>query len=221
METELSGHWETTLPPESAGYASKLMRGERYSLQLQGQTETTSSGINGVCGSLSYCTNTTLVTSVTRNRPEPKVVLVQYRQQTQNEGPRLVFVSAMEETSQNELIKALSGAFIDWSRDFKGVGEEYVIPWAYTYSRWYHQYPSYPLAVLETASKLKKYALMDRGSFLTVRSTHTALTDRLSVYKSGETRILLAPPQPCDYVELAEVFLDKLGYITSPDGGRI
>ncbi|KIJ61287.1 hypothetical protein HYDPIDRAFT_137862 [Hydnomerulius pinastri MD-312] len=40
------------------------------------------------------------------------------------------------------------------------------VPWAFAYSKWYHQYPRFPLQALRAASVLSEYTLTDRGTWL-------------------------------------------------------
>src|ERR1700690_3381104 len=60
------------------------------------------------------------------------------------------------------------------------------IPWAYAYSKWYHQYPRYPIPALTAASLLGEYTLSDRGTFLTLQSQNKTIADNLVMYKRGE-----------------------------------
>ncbi|KAF9459273.1 hypothetical protein BDZ94DRAFT_1172016 [Collybia nuda] len=56
------------------------------------------------------------------------------------------------------------------------------VPWALTYSKWYHQYPLFPLQALEAASALSEYTLTDRGTWL---SSPTDITEKLTIFKAG------------------------------------
>lgn len=62
---------------------------------------------------------------------------------------------------------------------FIAVGQ---VPWAYAYSKWYHQYPLYPIDALTAAAKLKEYTITDRGTWL---STDKTYTDMLVRYNEG------------------------------------
>ncbi|XP_006456300.1 hypothetical protein AGABI2DRAFT_211210 [Agaricus bisporus var. bisporus H97] len=67
------------------------------------------------------------------------------------------------------------------------------VPWAYAYSKWYHQYPRFPIQALEAASLLSEYTLTDRGTWL---SSSPDVRSRLTIFKAGtdnETDILLNP----------------------------
>ncbi|KAG5644439.1 hypothetical protein DXG03_008534 [Asterophora parasitica] len=56
------------------------------------------------------------------------------------------------------------------------------VPWALAYSKWYHQYPRFPLQALEAASFLAEYTLTDLGSWL---SSPAEITGRLQIFKAG------------------------------------
>ncbi|KAL0570311.1 hypothetical protein V5O48_011649 [Marasmius crinis-equi] len=105
------------------------------------------------------------------------------------------------------------------------------VPWAYTYSTWYHQYPRFPLQALDAAASLSEYTLTDRGTWL---SSPASVTDKLAIYKGAENfmtsttgsnddaTILL---NPCTAVlsaqpgnkEVAESFMS---WLISADGGQ-
>lgn len=57
------------------------------------------------------------------------------------------------------------------------------VPWAYAYSKWYHQYPRFPIQALEAASLLHEYTLSDRGIWL---SSSAEVQSRLEIYKQGQ-----------------------------------
>jgi hypothetical protein len=75
------------------------------------------------------------------------------------------------------------------------------VPWAYAYSKWYHQYVAYPidalvsnahvhmlvmwrLMVFQTAAaKLGEYTITDRGTWL---STSASITSQLVRYNEGQ-----------------------------------
>ncbi|KIJ06837.1 hypothetical protein PAXINDRAFT_103212 [Paxillus involutus ATCC 200175] len=46
------------------------------------------------------------------------------------------------------------------------------VPWALAYSKWYHQYPRFPLQALKAASVLNEYTLTDRGIWLSSAQEH-------------------------------------------------
>jgi len=56
------------------------------------------------------------------------------------------------------------------------------VPWALVYSKWYHQYPRFPLQALEAASLLSEYTLTDRGTWL---SSPRSATSQLKIFKTG------------------------------------
>jgi len=62
------------------------------------------------------------------------------------------------------------------------------VPWAYPYSKWYHQYPQYPNAALIASSLLSEYTLTDRGTYLTLQSQSPDITDASYLYLRGEDR---------------------------------
>ncbi|KAF8610585.1 hypothetical protein BDV93DRAFT_483935 [Ceratobasidium sp. AG-I] len=68
------------------------------------------------------------------------------------------------------------------------------VPWGLAYSKWYHQYPMYPIDALTAAAVLKEYTVTDRGTWL---STPSNITDLLVRYNEGkdenETDPLLNP----------------------------
>ncbi|KIJ46994.1 hypothetical protein M422DRAFT_249281 [Sphaerobolus stellatus SS14] len=73
------------------------------------------------------------------------------------------------------------------------------VPWALAYSKWYHQYPRFPLQSLSGASTLEEYMLIDRGAWL---SSPQSVTDRMTVYKkakqfAGDDDLLLLPCHAC------------------------
>ena len=109
------------------------------------------------------------------------------------------------------------------------------VPWALSYSSWYHQYPRFPIQALSAASLLTEYTLTDRGTWL---SSAPSVTDALTVFAQGtnahgehmdpsvpdpvESDALL---NPCSallaaspmYDDVAMVFM---GWLVSPDGGQ-
>jgi len=56
------------------------------------------------------------------------------------------------------------------------------VPWALAYSKWYHQYPRFPLQALRAASVLSEYTLTDRGIWL---SSPKEVTSTLTVFAEG------------------------------------
>ncbi|CAE6409532.1 unnamed protein product [Rhizoctonia solani] len=63
---------------------------------------------------------------------------------------------------------------------FVAVGQ---VPWAYAYSKWYHQYVAYPIDALTAAAKLGEYTITDRGTWL---STSASITSQLVRYNEGQ-----------------------------------
>ncbi|KIJ42562.1 hypothetical protein M422DRAFT_254346 [Sphaerobolus stellatus SS14] len=89
-----------------------------------------------------------------------------------------------------------SATNIKESEIFIQIGE---VPWALAYSKWYHQYPRFPLQSLSGASALEEYMLIDRGAWL---SSPQSVTDRMTVYKkaeqfAGDDDLLLLPCHAC------------------------
>ncbi|KAF9443917.1 hypothetical protein P691DRAFT_796946 [Macrolepiota fuliginosa MF-IS2] len=103
------------------------------------------------------------------------------------------------------------------------------VPWAYAYSKWYHQYPRFPLQALEAASLLGEYTLTDRGTWL---SSTPDVQSKLTIYKAGtdnETDLLLNPAHVLIAKtenlldsELGKAFADWVGLYDSQnsDGGQ-
>ncbi|GLB40857.1 putative PBP superfamily domain containing protein [Lyophyllum shimeji] len=56
------------------------------------------------------------------------------------------------------------------------------VPWALVYSKWYHQYPRFPLQAIQAASLLSEYTLTDRGTWL---SSPAEVTGKLTIFKAG------------------------------------
>ncbi|KIK97385.1 hypothetical protein PAXRUDRAFT_31812 [Paxillus rubicundulus Ve08.2h10] len=56
------------------------------------------------------------------------------------------------------------------------------VPWALAYSKWYHQYPRFPLQALKAASVLNEYTLTDRGIWL---SSAQEVTSVLKIFAQG------------------------------------
>jgi ABC-type tungstate transport system permease subunit len=50
------------------------------------------------------------------------------------------------------------------------------------YSKWYHQYPRFPLQALKAASVLNEYTLTDRGIWL---SSAQEVTSKLKIFAQG------------------------------------
>ncbi|KAL8277122.1 hypothetical protein RQP46_010450 [Phenoliferia psychrophenolica] len=101
-------------------------------------------------------------------------------------------------------------------------------PWALPVSKWYHQYPVFPLQALSAASLLGEYTLTDKGTYLTLQASNHNLTDALAVYKMGNDTdpgdLLLNPASVllsakiCGRNEaLAEEFME---WMARADGGQ-
>ncbi|KDQ16286.1 hypothetical protein BOTBODRAFT_107157 [Botryobasidium botryosum FD-172 SS1] len=103
-------------------------------------------------------------------------------------------------------------------------------PWSYAYSKWYHQYPQYPVPSLKAASLLKEYTLTDRGTYLTVQAEDKSITDNVKVYKRGgdtdpndpllnPATVLLGTKVDSKNQELAQGFMTWIAD-KGPNGGQ-
>ena len=98
------------------------------------------------------------------------------------------------------------------------------VPWAYDYSKWYHQYPRFPLQALEAAAKLSEYTLTDRGTWL---SSPESVTSQLHIFKAGSDDAddpLLNPAHvllgtKADSANQA-VWKEFMSWVVSKDGGQ-
>ena len=98
------------------------------------------------------------------------------------------------------------------------------VPWALDYSKWYHQYPRFPLQALAAASVLSEYTLTDRGTWL---SSPTNVTSALTIYKAGTddaTDLLLNPAHvllgaKADPANKA-IWQAFMTWVVSPTGGQ-
>ncbi|KAI9571744.1 hypothetical protein HD554DRAFT_2312053 [Boletus coccyginus] len=72
-----------------------------------------------------------------------------------------------------------SATNIKESELFIAIGQ---VPWALAYSKWYHQYPRFPLQSLNAASVLSEYTLTDKGTWL---SSPTSVTSTLTIFAEG------------------------------------
>ncbi|KDQ59678.1 hypothetical protein JAAARDRAFT_153673 [Jaapia argillacea MUCL 33604] len=100
------------------------------------------------------------------------------------------------------------------------------VPWALAYSKWYHQYPQFPLQALKAASVLDEYTLTDRGTLL---SSPPSVTSALVIYKAGGDEqpddILLNPAHvllgakklEAKYTSICDQFMD---WVVMKDGGQ-
>ncbi|GLB40858.1 putative PBP superfamily domain containing protein [Lyophyllum shimeji] len=99
------------------------------------------------------------------------------------------------------------------------------VPWALVYSKWYHQYPRFPLQALEAASLLSEYTLTDRGTWL---SSPPSITGKLEIFKAGldldpadpllnPAHVLLGSKADRKNVMNAKSFMD---WVVRSDGGQ-
>ena len=102
------------------------------------------------------------------------------------------------------------------------------IPWAYAYSKWYHQFPQFPVAALTAASLLQEYTLTDRGTYLTVKSQNASIAAQVAIYKAGGDQdpndpllnpasVLLGSKVCQANLELAQGFMT---WMVDPNGGQ-
>lgn len=99
------------------------------------------------------------------------------------------------------------------------------MPWALAYSKWYHQYPRFPLQALEAASQLSEYTLTDRGTWL---SSPASVTAGLRIFKAGSDDaidLLLNPAHVLLGVKADLGQIDIWGalfmeWVVSADGGQ-
>jgi ABC-type tungstate transport system permease subunit len=96
------------------------------------------------------------------------------------------------------------------------------VPWAYDYSKWYHQYPRFPLESLEAASLLSEYTLTDLGTWI---SSTDAVRSRLGIFKKGSDSAsdpLLNPAHAlygarATHTDIGKSFMD---WLAASDGGQ-
>jgi ABC-type tungstate transport system permease subunit len=99
------------------------------------------------------------------------------------------------------------------------------VPWGLAYSKWYHQYPRFPLQALRAASVLSEYTLTDRGTWL---SSDKLVTDELEIYKTGSDEIkddlllnpahvLLGSKADDTNLEISTAFME---WVIRKDGGQ-
>ncbi|TFK50187.1 hypothetical protein OE88DRAFT_1661802 [Heliocybe sulcata] len=97
-------------------------------------------------------------------------------------------------------------------------------PWALSYSKWYHQYPLFPIQALKAAAVLEEYTLTDRGTWL---SSEDATTKSLHVYKAGTDdpsdplllpgHVLLGGKVDKNYASICGSFMD---WVIDEEGGQ-
>lgn len=98
------------------------------------------------------------------------------------------------------------------------------VPWALVYSKWYHQYPRFPLQALEAASLLSEYTLTDRGTWL---SSPQSVTSKLKIFKTGTddandpllnpAHVLLGSNANVNNKDIANAFIQ---WVVSEPGGQ-
>lgn len=98
------------------------------------------------------------------------------------------------------------------------------VPWALAYSKWYHQYPRFPLQALAAAASLAEYTLTDRGTWL---SSPSNVTSALQLFKAGTddaTDPLLNPAHvllgaKADPAQ-QQIWKEFMTWVVSSDGGQ-
>ncbi|KAG9309228.1 hypothetical protein JVU11DRAFT_10707 [Chiua virens] len=115
-----------------------------------------------------------------------------------------------------------SATNIKESELFCAIGQ---VPWALAYSRWYHQYPRFPLQALRAASVLSEYTLTDKGTWL---SSPKEVTSTLTIFAQGgdtdpndpllnPAHVLLgANADPANQV----IWKKFMEWVKLPDGGQ-
>ena len=99
------------------------------------------------------------------------------------------------------------------------------VPWALSYSKWYHQYSQYPLNALAAAATLSEYTLTDLSTWIT---SPDSVKSRLKIFKSGSdddpNDPLLNPAHALygarvrpENAIIGEAFMD---WLVEPDGGQ-
>ncbi|KAI9042677.1 uncharacterized protein KD926_005283 [Aspergillus affinis] len=97
------------------------------------------------------------------------------------------------------------------------------VPWATTYSKWYHQYMDYPIQVLKAAINLGEYTVTDRGTYMTLQNEEN-ITDSIHIYKSGEDIPELLNPADILISKKAEdkdLPSDFVQWVLSEDGQKV
>ncbi|TFK65918.1 hypothetical protein BDN72DRAFT_880626 [Pluteus cervinus] len=98
------------------------------------------------------------------------------------------------------------------------------VPWGLAYSKWYHQYPRFPIEALGGASLLSEYTLTDRGTWL---SSPPEVTSQLAIFKAGSdvasdpllnpAHVLLGAKADPEHLDIAQGFM---AWAVSADGGQ-
>ncbi|PPQ98256.1 hypothetical protein CVT26_003448 [Gymnopilus dilepis] len=98
------------------------------------------------------------------------------------------------------------------------------VPWAFDYSKWYHQYPCFPREALQAASLLSEYTLIDKGSWL---DAPRDIRSKLKLFKEGSDDpddILLNPAHLLFGTRVSqeneEICWEFLSWVLSQDGGQ-
>ncbi|CAE6448990.1 unnamed protein product [Rhizoctonia solani] len=128
--------------------------------------------------------------------PSNPAGLQEYKQDSQNESILTQFQKIVR-TGNNDTLSPptrfltrydKSATNIKDSELFVAVGQ---VPWAYAYSKWYHQYVAFPIDALKAAATLGEYTITDRGTWL---STPTNYTSMLARYNEGQDDPIQSTP---------------------------
>ncbi|CAE6533714.1 unnamed protein product [Rhizoctonia solani] len=120
--------------------------------------------------------------------PSNPAGLQEYKQGSDNENILTQFQKIVRTGNNDTLVPPTrfltrydkSATNIKDSELFVAVGQ---VPWAYAYSKWYHQYVAFPIDALKAAAVLGEYTITDRGTWL---STPTNYTSMLIRYNEGQ-----------------------------------
>ncbi|KAI0046984.1 hypothetical protein FA95DRAFT_1559537 [Auriscalpium vulgare] len=99
------------------------------------------------------------------------------------------------------------------------------VPWGLVYSKWYHQYPRFPIQALNAAYLLDEYTLTDRGTWL---SSADSVTFAMVIYKAGgdedpsdlllnPAHVLLGKDVDAENESICSSFMD---WVIAEDGGQ-
>lgn len=99
------------------------------------------------------------------------------------------------------------------------------MPWALTYSSWYHQYPQFPLKALAAAAVLSEYTLTDLSTWI---ASSDSVRSGLKIFKRGSdddpndpllnpAHALYGARTPPAHAVVGEAFMD---WLVAPDGGQ-
>jgi ABC-type tungstate transport system permease subunit len=100
----------------------------------------------------------------------------------------------------------------------------FQVPWALSYSKWYHQYQRFPSEALQGAALLSEYTLTDVGSWVCLPKS---ISSRLKAYKCGsddDNDPLLNPAHVLRggnaSVDNEMIHKEFMSWVVSPTGGQ-